>query len=553
MSASDKKKLRKEQATTYLTEKQRQEQAEAKKLKLYTIGFVSILVVVACIAIGVLGFRAVNQSGVFEKNTIAAVVDGHELTTVEMNYYYNDAINQYYSDWYSQYESSTDYYLQFMGLDTTKPMDEQFYDEETGKTWADYFVETALNNAKSDYALSKEATAKGFALPEDQKTTLDNTINSLKTYAEIYGFSNANKYLQAMYGFGSDVKSYSAYIERNALATAYVQHCFDELTYTDADYRKHEDGKADNYNSYTYEDAYLSYTDFRENGEEDENGNVTYTDEQNEAARIALKVAADQLATATSLDELKEMLPSIKVGEDSELAINSYKNHLHTSINADLAKWLSDPERQEGDIAAVPVSSTSTDEDDKETTVVNGYHVVYFVGKSDNTEPMANVRHLLVKFEGGTENEETQQIEYSDEEKAAAKTEAEGYLKTWSEGAKTEESFIELVKEHSDDSSAAEGGLFEDINPDSQYVENFLNWSIDPARQEGDCEVVETEYGYHVMYYVGDDEMNYRDYMIENELRSADHEKWYEGVVESITAEAKDTSRMRLDLVMSQG
>ena len=76
MSASDKKKLRKEQATAYLTEKQRQEQAEAKKLKLYTIGFVSILVVVACIAIGVLGVRAVNQSGVFEKNTIAAVVDG---------------------------------------------------------------------------------------------------------------------------------------------------------------------------------------------------------------------------------------------------------------------------------------------------------------------------------------------------------------------------------------------------------------------------------------------------------------------------------------------
>ena len=133
------------------------------------------------------------------------------------------------------------------------------------------------------------------------------------------------------------------------------------------------------------------------------------------------------------------------------------------------------------------------------------------------------------------------------------KAEADGYLETWLAGDKTEESFIELVKEHSDDSSASTGGLFEDINPNSQYVANFLNWSIDPDRQKGDCEVIETEYGYHVMYYVGDDEMNYRDYMIRNEMRTADHEKWYNGVVDAITAEAKDTSRMKLDLVMSQG
>ena len=553
MSASDKKKLRKEQATAYLTEKQRQEQAEAKKLKLYTIGFVSILVVVACIAIGVLGVRAVNQSGVFEKNTIAAVVDGNELTTVEMNYYYNDAINQYYSDWYSQYESSTDYYLQFMGLDTKKPMDEQFYDEESGKTWADYFVESALNDAKSDYAMAKEAVANGFTLPEDQQTSLDNTINSLDTYAQIYGFNSANKYLQAMYGYGSDVKSYSAYIERNALATAYVQHCYDGLTYTDADFREFEKDKTDNYNSYNYEAAYLSYTDFREGGKEDASGSVTYTKEENEAARIALKVAAEQLATATTLEELNAKLPDIKVAEDSELAINSYTNQLHTNINADLAKWLSDAERKEGDIAAIPSSSTTTDADGKETTVTNGYYVVYYISKSDNTEPMGNVRHLLVKFEGGTQNEETGETEYTEAEKNAAKTEAEGYLKTWNEGAKTEESFIELVKKHSDDSSASTGGLFEDINPNSQYVANFLNWSIDPDRQKGDCEVIETEYGYHVMYYVGDDEMNYRDYMIRNEMRTADHEKWYNGIVDAITAEAKDTSRMKLDLVMSQG
>ena len=33
-------------------------------------------------------------------------------------------------------------------------------------------------------------------------------------------------------------------------------------------------------------------------------------------------------------------------------------------------------------------------------------------------------------------------------------------------------------------------------------VEPFEAWSLDEARKEGDLGVVETEYGYHVMYFV---------------------------------------------------
>ena len=93
MSASDKKKLRKEQVAELLSEKQRQEQAEAKKLRIYTIGFLAAMALIVCIVIGVLGVRAVNQSGVFQKNTIAATIGDRELNSVELGYYYNDAIN----------------------------------------------------------------------------------------------------------------------------------------------------------------------------------------------------------------------------------------------------------------------------------------------------------------------------------------------------------------------------------------------------------------------------------------------------------------------------
>jgi len=196
-----------------------------------------------------------------------------------------------------------------------------------------------------------------------------------------------------------------------------------------------------------------------------------------------------------------------------------------------------------------PEIYTLTDEEGNETTVINGYYVAIFHSKNDNAKKMSNVRHLLVQFKGGETDEATGETTYTEAEMAEAKEAADGYLKQWQEGDATEESFIELVKEHSDDTSAEEGGLFENIHPDSEYVENFLNWSISADRKPGDAEVIETEYGYHVMYYVGESETTYRDYMISNELRATTQEEWYNGLIEATTATLGDTSKMKLDVM----
>ena len=553
MSASDKKKLRKEQTAASLTERQRQEQAEAKKLKIYTISFVSVIALIACIAITVLVVRLVNNSGIIQKNTVAATVGEHKLNSVELSYYYNDAVSAFYNEQSSQYSDYTDQYLQVLGLDPAKPLDEQVYDEESGQTWADYFVDTAIANAKNDYALYDLAMQEGFTLPGEDQTTLDNLLNNLETYASLSGYGNSNQYLRAMYGYGADADSYGKYSERSAVADAYKQAHKEGLTYDDTAIREHEADSASKYNSYTYSSAYLSYTDFRQGGTEDEDGNKTYSEEENNAGRDAMKLAAEDMATATSVEELKEKAAAAAINDESQLAVNESENVLHTEINAPLADWLSAEERKEGDIAAIPNTSTTTDADGNETTVTNGYYVAIFHSKNDNTKKMANVRHLLVEFQGGETDETTGETTYNDTEKAEAKEAAEGYLKTWQEGDATEESFIALVKEHSDDSSAEDGGLFEDIHPDSNYVENFLNWSISADRKPGDADVIETEYGYHVMYYVGEAELSYRDYMITNEMRTADHDAWYNGIIDAVATTKGDTSKMELGLILSVG
>ena len=60
--------------------------------------------------------------------------------------------------------------------------------------------------------------------------------------------------------------------------------------------------------------------------------------------------------------------------------------------------------------------------------------------------------------------------------------------------------------------------------------EAFEDWSFDASRQVGDTGIVETSYGYHVMYFCGYGS-TYRDYLVESTLRTNDYNAWMEGVV----------------------
>ena len=90
MSASAKKKLRKEETAVQLTEKQQKQKKEAKKLKVYTTIFVVAIVVVLIAGIIIAGTNFYKNSGIKEKNTVAAVIGDHEINSIEMGYYYSD-------------------------------------------------------------------------------------------------------------------------------------------------------------------------------------------------------------------------------------------------------------------------------------------------------------------------------------------------------------------------------------------------------------------------------------------------------------------------------
>lgn len=104
-----------------------------------------------------------------------------------------------------------------------------------------------------------------------------------------------------------------------------------------------------------------------------------------------------------------------------------------------------------------------------------------------------DVRHILIMPED-TESEDSWK---------QAETQAQDLLKQWQTGAKTEDSFAALATEHTQDpGSKSNGGLYTGVTV-GQMVQAFNDWCFDAARKTGDTGVVKTEYGYHVMYFVG--------------------------------------------------
>ncbi len=547
MSASSKKKLRNAQEAEKLTEKQLAEQKEAKKLKIYTIIFVVVLVLMIIVAAYTAISSAVRRSGVMQRSTVALTINDHELSNAELNYFYMDEVQEFLRQFGG--------YASMFGLDLTKPLDTQVYDPESGDTWADNFLDSAIANAKSVYALCDEAAAQGYTLDEEQTAYVDSIMSSLEETAKENNFTKVEDYLKAMYGFGATKEGVRQYLEKTHLAYCYQTEYSNSLTYDDAAIQEESKANFATYCNYNLNYCYLSADRFLEGGVEGEDGKMTYSDEEKAAAVAAAEAAAKSLAEgnyadAAAFDAAIAALP-INAGSETPTASTALTDVAYKSVPAAFRDWAADSARKSGDYTYVANTSTSGEEG-SETTTVNGYYVARYESVNDNEYPLVNVRHILVSFQGGTKDANGNTT-YSDEEKAAAKTEAESILESWKNGKASEETFAALAKEKSTDTGSSEnGGLYEDVYP-GQMVTNFNDWCFEQGRKAGDTGIVESPYGYHVMYYVGGSETSYRDFLITNALRTAAANEWYNNLLDNAVVTEKNTKYVSTDLILSNG
>jgi hypothetical protein len=82
-------------------------------------------------------------------------------------------------------------------------------------------------------------------------------------------------------------------------------------------------------------------------------------------------------------------------------------------------------------------------------------------------------------------------------------------------------------------------------------VAPFEDWCYDESRKAGDYGIVETDFGYHIMFFVGDSDTTFRDFLITNALRNDTVENWYNALVETTELTVKNTKYLPMDMVLS--
>ena len=537
--------------TKYDLKMQRRQEEERKAKKEKTIIKTGcILAVVICVCIAAWKFYDNYQ----EKHGPYITVGSHEIQKAEFDYYYYSSFNSFASTYGS--------YLSYFGLDTSKPLDQQQYSDTM--TWDDYFQQQAVNQLKNVYALTDEANEKGFEY--DASSDYDDMVTSIQSYAQQQGVS-ADEYCKSVFGSDATLEGIKPYVEMSGLASAYYNDIEDNIEVTDDEINTYYDENKDNYDSVDYRVCKIE-ADMPEEETEAETeaqtetaaestsettaesaSETAVTESQTEtmsAEESEAAAKAEEEAKAAAMAEAKakadEMLSKIKDEASFEKVYDKYASDTSVdSLNTDkkkssisptdVANWLFEADRQAGDTTVI------------EDTSNNAYYVVYFKDRYLDHTKTVDVRQILISADtsssdaaetdetetaeaGETATAETESAEAQEQAKedakAAAKVKAEQILKDWKSGDATEDSFAELAKTYSDDTgSNTNGGLYEAVK-EGQMVTNFNNWCFDATRKPGDTGIVESDYGYHIIYFIGDDaeewHVNIEDTITSNKL-----------------------------------
>jgi len=391
--------------------------------------------------IGVLALAlAVWNSKLIQRNAPALKVGSETYTAGDVSYFFWNIYSNAMTD-----ESDTSY-IRYR-IDTSKSLRSQ--DSGYGGTWYDYFENIAVSSL-SAYALrAQQAKASGFEAAAEEDAAVAEATAALKATAEAGGYTSAG-YLKSLYRSMVTQKTLERNIRMCALADAYTQSFRNTVTVTDEQIA--QEGR-DNADLYSYVD--FEYAAFSTSADSADTSAASV-----ESAKASADMLLERYRTSGSFEAVTEDLG----GYYQHVKYGRYA----TYYSSDPGAWLFDDARKDGDTSVEPLADGT------------GYYVILFHGKHLSDFHPVSVRHILV----------------SDEERAKT------LLQSFESGDRTETSFAALATANSIDSgSSADGGLYANLYL-GDTVEPFENWCFDPARKPGDTGIVQTDYGYHVMYFV---------------------------------------------------
>ena len=456
MSASREKKARQERGSDFVSVKELKAREERNANRRTT----AIFTVCAVLFVVAVAAMFLWNSGTFQRKAAAASVNGQNYSVSDVAYYY-------YNGRANALNSNTE-------LNNDVSMREQEYTaSEDFDTWYDYLADQSVRYLATAQLTAQAAKDAGFDGGSEVDGTVSETMDSLKSSASSQGYDVAG-YIKAIFNGLLTRGDFEKSLRTQALAEAYTNYKADAANYAEDELNAAYDADPNTYSMVSYESLVFS--------------NSNYATEAVEATETTPAVEADD-GSAAAKAAAEDALAQYKAGKALESLAGADGTYTNTSTlygtGSDMLEWLFDDARKDGDSAVLDYSYYGYS---------MGSVVVVFHGKERADFHAVNVRHILV------EDEAT----------------ANDVLAQYQAGEQTEEAFAALAQEHSTD-KADEGGLYENVYV-GQMVKPFENWCFDPARQSGDTGIVQTDYGYHIMYFVSANDAPYWQQMAATKL-----------------------------------
>lgn len=486
---------------------------------------------VVCVVIVLALLAAYVATGTVRKGFIAStslpaqtltgvtVTNGEQKAKIKVSTY-----NFYFATTYNSLQSQIQQYSQYgldpaeLGLDVNfdEKLSKQTYtDSETNETmtWEEHMNQMVLDSIESTYTYYLAAVAANNGeepeITDEQKEELEETITSYTETANKYGYTLSGYLVRAM-GKGVTEKVFRTEATRQYIAQNYQSSLSTDVEsreYTSDDIAKYKDEHLSDYET-------VDIRIFECSSEDDAKA---FKDALKADGSNFTDLASQYASTDFQKEAYKDASYSTEIGVTRTLltnkgyAIAAADPHEHEEgeehsedeeVTYSGLDWIFSSDRKAGDVNQ---QSTS---------------VVYIIAPASvQDRNTVNVRHILI----APETEENQSAsDASAESWAAAYEKAQGILNDWKAGDATESSFAGLVADNSADTgSASNGGLYENVVT-GQMVNPFSAWCFDAGRKAGDTGIVKTDYGYHIMYFVGTNDQKVWEYNAQQALAAED-------------------------------
>lgn len=212
-------------------EKRTLEQEKAtKKSRRKVIIIVSVFLLLFVLAL------LINSN--FIRRTLPVVTIGDiSFSAAEFEYFY-----------VSEYEDYMNFMSQLLGMgitvnipDPNIPLTAQVHDIESGETWADFFVNAAINRLSAMVSLYKAAQEAGFELSEEEIADIDDEIAFLGFQAQFGGFPSLDRLLAQMFGAGMNQQVFHDIQVFIRTANSYSEYMLDSFSYSAQELREYFD------------------------------------------------------------------------------------------------------------------------------------------------------------------------------------------------------------------------------------------------------------------------------------------------------------------------